>query len=121
MSNPYKFVNSINDKTAKIPIDNDYVPYIINKTLSYFPETFLHASNMNRYYGLPNQLQYDYYFNSVRKGKRFAKWSKKINLEDLEIVKEYFKYSTRHAEDALKILTLEQINEIKEATRKGGV
>jgi len=120
MSNPYKFVNSINDK-HRIDVDSDYVPFIINRTMSYFPETFIHATQMNIYHGLPNQLQYDYYFNSVRKGKRFTKWSKPVNIDDLEVVKQYYHYSNKHAEEALKLLTPEQIEEIKELTRKGGV
>lgn len=120
MTNPYKFVNAINEKKW-ISIDNDYIPYIINKTFSYFPETFIHSVNMNMYSNLPKDLQYDYYYNTVRKGRRYTKWSKPDNSEKLNIVKQYYGYSSKHAEDALKILTVEQIDIIKEALRKGGL
>ena len=84
---PFDYINSINftKKNLMRGTENDelaekgYVPYITNKTLSYFTDTLLYANEMNRYHFLDNKLQYEFYLNSIRKKKRFAKWAKADN------------------------------------------
>ena len=98
----------------------DYVPFLINRGMSFYPETILHANEMNRA-GIDNKLQYHYLLNTVRPGKRFAKWVKRENLEDLECVKEYYGYSTDKALQALTILTSDNIHHIKQKLQRGVV
>ena len=123
--NPFDFVNSINQTKKDLFADgevseSEYVPFVVNKALSYFPETILHANEMNRA-GIDNKLQYHYLLNTVRPGKRFAKWVKRENLEDLECVKEYYGYSTDKALQALTILTSDNIHHIKQKLQRGVV
>ena len=60
--------------------------------------------------------------NSIRPMKRgFQPWQKSKQDENIECVKEYFGYSNAKAKEALRILTDEQIAEIKIKTDKGGV
>ena len=59
-------------------------------------------------------MQFDYYRFSTRKRKRFGKWMKAGSVKDLDLVKSYFGYSNQKAKDALKILTPEQLEEIRE-------
>ena len=61
---------------------------------------------MNMFHGTDKRMQYDYLRNSIRKRKRFSKWMKNKNPDDLEVVKEYFGYSNRKAKDALSWLIL---------------
>ena len=56
----------------------------------------------------------------IRPRKRFSKWEKKGKFDDIEVVKEYYGYSNRQAEEALKILSDEHINEMKESMDVGG-
>jgi len=121
--NPFDFVNSIN--YTKVDIMNDdveksYLPYIVNRQLSYFPDTVAVANEMNRYSQLDNKLQFHFLLNIVRKRKRFSKWTKPIEETDLEVIKEYYGYSNEKAHSALSLLTPNQVAEIKKKVYKGG-
>jgi len=68
-------------------------------------------------------LQNDFLLNTVRSQKRpFAKWAKKSEQsEDIECVKQIFNYSNSKASEALRILSKEQIQKLKEQTDTGGL
>jgi hypothetical protein len=122
--NPFDVINDISLKKAGlITGDNekDYNPFLTNRGLSYFPDTIFHAQEMNKLHHLDKKLQYDYLFNSIRKSKRFSKWSKKDNSKDIDAIIEYFGYSRRRAEEVLNILDKEQVKSIKKKLDKGGV
>ena len=78
------------------------------------------ANEMNMYNSIDKKLQYDFYLNSLRKKKRFSPWLRKDKVTDLEIIKQYYGYSNEKASNALKILTPEQINFIKQRLDIGG-
>lgn len=100
--------------------EKQYPAWIINKCLSHHIDTVMLANAMNMSSELPNKLQYDFFINTVRKRKRFSPWDKKVRLDDLECVKEYYGYSTQKAQAALKILNKEQIEFIKSKLNRGG-
>lgn len=100
--------------------EKQYPAWIINKCLSHHIDTLMLANAMNMSSELPNKLQYDFFINTVRKRKRFSPWDKKVRLDDLECVKEYYGYSTQKAQAALKILNKEQIEFIKSKLNRGG-
>ena len=70
---------------------------------------------------MDKKLQYDFYINSLRKKKRFAPWLKKGKVDDIEAVKKYYGYNNEKAQQALRILTKEQIKYIKDKLNTGGV
>ena len=127
MANPFDYVNSINftkknlmKNTANDELaEKDYVPFLTNKSLSYFTDTLLYANEMNRYHFLDKRLQYEFYLNSIRKKKRFAKWAKAEDNNDVMMVQEYFKFSPQKAKAALKVLTPTQKNIIKHKMENG--
>jgi len=94
-------------------VQKDYVPYIINRCLSYFPDTILHANEMNKFNHLEKRLQFDYLKCAIRKRKRYSKWLKDETSKDLDLIKRSFKYSNRKAKEALSILSEEDIENIK--------
>jgi hypothetical protein len=53
--------------------------------------------------------------------KRFSPWLKKQSLEHLELVKEYYGYNDDKALDALRILTVDQLDKIRQLLYKGGM
>ena len=120
------WLNSIN-QTKKHLIDEDpslekeYPPYIINRCFSGHLDTLMFCNEMNKYNFLPKKLQYDFFINIVRKKKRFSPWLRKEKVTDLECVKQYYGYSNEKASQALKILTPEQINFIKQRLDIGGM
>jgi hypothetical protein len=100
--------------------EKDYPAWIINKCMSHHYDTILLSNMMNMNSDLPNRLQYDFYINIVRKRKRFSPWQKKVKLDDVECVKEYYNYSTAKAQEVLKVLNKEQIEFIKLKLNRGG-
>lgn len=126
MSNPFKFLQSINaDKNdlLKENPDNikDYNSFLINRGLSYFHDTVLHANEMNINWQLPADMQYGYLLNSINKRKRYSKWYKKTSSEDLELVKLVYKVSNEKAIEMLKLLTKDQLIFLKKQQETGGI
>ena len=119
------WLNSINqNKTDLIEedasLEKEYPPSIINKCMSGHLDTVLYANEMNIAHSLPKKLQYDFYLNSVRKRKRFSPWLRKDKVKDLDVVKSYYGYSNEKAQQALRILSPEQIAFIRSKLDTGG-
>ena len=123
---PFDFVNAINSSSKKDLIAEDpeleklYVPFMVNRALSYFSDTVMYANEVNRYNQIDYKLQNSYLLNIVRPAKRFAKWVKKQDNNDIDVVMEYFGYSHEKAIQALSILSSEQLTTIKNKLAKGG-
>ena len=122
--NPFEYANAINYTKRNIMVDDiaekAYLPYMINRQLSYFPDTVLAANEMNRHHHVDNRLQFDFFINIIRKRKRFSKWFKPEQISDLETIKSYYGYSNEKARQVLHLLSTEQINELKNKVAKGG-
>jgi hypothetical protein len=124
--NVFDFVSAINStqKTNLIKdeyTEKEYIPFIVNKTFSYFPDAIMYSNAMNFHNHLNNKLQFDYLLNSLRPAKRFTKWVKKYDSDDLEAVKTYYEFNTKKAQEALNILSSEQIKIIKKHLQEGGM
>lgn len=127
---PFSFVNEINIGKRDIMRDQNgehsdllekvYNPYITNRSLSYFNDTVLYANEMNKNHHIDSRLQNSYLINTIRKRKRFSKWIKPTELEDMDAVKEYYGYSNQRAREVLTLLSNEQITELKQRVYKGG-
>ena len=122
---PFEFIKAIN--TSKdVMKDNslaekDYIPFLVNRGLSFFQDTVIQINEMNIRHYIDNKLQFDYLLNNIRPRKRWSKWLKPEKIDNLELVKEYFGFGNEKAKDALEILTSEDIEEIKSKLSKGGV
>ena len=119
------WLNSINFTKQNLleedpDVIKDYPPYIINRCLSGHLDAIMFANEMNKYPNLDKDLQYHFYLNTLRKKKRFSPWLRKDKVTDLEIIKQYYGYSNEKALNALKILTPDQINFIKQRLDIGG-
>ena len=124
MANPFEYITLINGKNY-IPdneeIEANYVPFLTNRNFSYSSDTILLANEMNQYPDCNKVLQFYYYYYSVKKRKRYVKWTKPPKQSiDFLVVKKYYKYNTKNTEIAMKLLTKEQINIIKEKMNIGG-
>ena len=76
---------------------------------------------MTMHIDLDNQLQYDFYLNTLRSKKRFAPWIRKEELKNLECIKSYYGYSNEKAKQVLPLLTEEQITTIRNKLEVGGL
>lgn len=127
--NPFDFVKEIQQgkkdliRTSENPekAEGFYNPYIVNRALSFYVDSVMYANEMNVHRDLDNLLQFDYLINSIRPMKRKHAWIKKPEADqDVDLMIEYFGMSRRKAEQALRVLTKEQITEIKRIAQKGG-
>ena len=101
--------------------ENEYRPFIINRTLSYFQDTVLYANEVNQREHLDSRLQYDFLLNSIRRKKRFSRCLKPRKDEDIDAIKEYYSCSHRKAYEIFKLLTGEQLSLIHKRLKRGGI
>lgn len=98
----------------------EYSPYIINKCLSGHIDCLMYVNELNKNHSLDKKLQYDFLINILRIKKRYSPWIRKDKLKDIDLVKSYYGYSKDKAEQALKILTKDQLNFITQKLEIGG-
>jgi hypothetical protein len=125
MSNPFDYVNAILQNKKQLIVDDltekDYIPFLVNRSLSYHSDCIMYANEMNRRHFLDKKLQNDFLINTVRSRKRpFAKWVKSEKSEDIVWVKLAYGLSDSKAREALRLLSDEQIQLLKEKTDTGG-
>lgn len=117
----FDIINNISESNDKIEYHKkDYVPFVINKGFSYFVDSILYVNEMNQRPGIANAMHYDYLHTSLRKKKRRSKWFKKDTHNDVDLLMQTYKYSQNKAEEVLKILTPEQIIQLREMQYTGG-
>lgn len=124
MADVFEYYKAITNTKEQMITDDvseaGYVPFVINRTLSYSTDALFHANQMNQYPQLDKKMQFDYYLYGLRKRNRFARWAKKFSSDDLDAIKQYYKYSDKRAMEALAVLDEQQIKEIKKRLHKGG-
>lgn len=126
MSNPFDYVNEILVGKRQLIVDEltekDYSPFITNRSLSYHKDCVMQANEMNIRSFIDNKMQNDFLINNIRSKKRpFAKWIKSEKSDDIQCIKDFFKFSDSKARDAFRVLSKEQILELKEKTDIGGL
>ena len=120
--NPFELIKSIsNTKKDILENEKDYNAFMVNRGLSYFPDTVIYANEMNRFHHLDSRLQYQFLINIVRKRNRFSKWNKSTESDDIKIIKEYYGYSNEKARDVLPLLSNDNLNIIRNRIQHGGI
>lgn len=120
-----EILSSINHNKENILRDRDereekqYAPYVINRCLSYFPDTIFLVNSMNCIPNVDKRMHYEFLLTSVRKRKRFSKWLKREQDIRLDWIKEYYNVSEKKAREYISFLTEEQIEDIKSRTTYG--
>jgi Bacteriophage clamp loader A subunit len=120
------YLNAINHSKSPLmdtedeSVEKGYVPFLVNRCLSYFPDTILQANEMNRYGSIRKKMQFDFLTHSIRARKRFSKWMKIGEEENLSAVKERYGCSDIKAKEILRVLTTEQIESVRLSVQKGG-
>lgn len=117
--NPFTdIIKSINAKSGNIfdeepYLENQYVPYIVNKALAGIPDTFYYAELMNKCADLPNKMQYDFYYYGLPKSSKRGNWVKAEVVPNLDVVKNYYNCSTKKAKQYLKFLKATDLDMMK--------
>ena len=119
------WLNSINQFKKNLmdedpSVEKSYPQVIINKALSAHTDAVLFANEMNKNWELPKKMQYDFYINSLRPRRRFSPWTKKESIEYLDEVKEYYGITYTKALEAIRVLSQDQLEQIRKIVNKGG-
>lgn len=125
---PFDFIKSashtkedlIKDSDQPEYVEKQYTPYVINRGFSNFPDTILHANEMNRLFDLSHYAQYKYYLSVLRPRNRYSKWNKIEKNEDLDMVQQFFQCNRGVAKQYIKVLTQEKLEMINKYMAKGG-
>lgn len=122
---PFDFIKAITETKENVIVDEltekMYEPFIVNRGLSFFPDTILYANEMNFRATLDGKSQFLYLLNTIRQRKRYSKWLKKEKNDDIKMISEFFGYSLAKSKDVLKLLTKDQMALIRTQLEKGGV
>ena len=120
--NPFELIKSIsNTKKDILENEKDYNAFMVNRGLSYFPDTVIYANEMNKFHHLDSRLQYQFLINTIRKRNRFSKWNKSIESENINTIKKYYNYSNEKARDVLPLLSNENLKTIRGRIQHGGI
>ena len=121
---PFDYLKAINNSKKNIIVDdlseNEYNAFMVNRGLSFFHDTVLMANEMNISHHLDSKLQFDFLINIIKKKSRFTKWSKKTNIENLEVIKQYYGYSNEKARSVLSLFSNDEIADLNQRISKGG-
>jgi hypothetical protein len=124
--NPFDFVKSINDKTETLiernsDCEREYLPFIVNRAFSQFPDCVMVANTMNTMHHLDKKMQYDYLYYSIKRNKRFSRWVKPVrDNENEELLIEYYKINRVRAREYLGLINTEDLEKIIKKTYIGG-
>ena len=116
---PFDYVKSINEKKYCHELTG-YNPYLTNRCFSQHIDTILMAEEMNQAHTLAPDLQYEFYYYAVRRGRRFGFPPKPPEVDHLELIQRHYGYSREKAMQALKLLTPDQIQSILRSKDTGG-
>jgi Bacteriophage clamp loader A subunit len=121
---PFDFVNAIHYSKEKLIVDDwaekQYNAFIVNRSLSFGSDTVIPANEMNSRPHLQKRMQFDFLCEIIRPKKRFNKWIKAEKLDELSLVQKYYKYNVQKGLEALKILTHDQLQNIRQRMFTGG-
>lgn len=121
---PFDFIKSVSNTKYNMIADDpevikSYNAFIINRGLSYFPDTILIANDMNLYPDIPVESQYYYYMGAIRKGKRFSKWHKLKKDVDIELIQKIYNVRLEVAKQYRKLISDKDMKKLHELSDTG--
>ena len=120
---PFAWLDCITQKKGDLMEDygeKAYPAFMIIRGLSYFPDCVLYAAEVNAIPTIEPKMAYDYFMKAVKPGKRRSgSWGKRSASEDVKLVMDHYEYNQTKAEQALRLLTTEQIEQIRELETRG--
>lgn len=120
---PFDFIESINNTGEYLlndETDKQYVPFVVNRGMSFGRDTIMFANEINKYSFLPKNMQYEFLLNIVKKKKRYNKWIKQPRSDYIDEVMEWYQCSFQKACKYVSVLSDDQLQHIKTRIDKGG-
>ena len=121
---PFDFVKSVSNNKKDLLKDNPdnakhYTAFVVNRGLSFYPDTVLIANEMNMYPDIPAEAQYYYYMGAIRKGNRYSEWHKAKKDDDLDLVQKVYQVRREIAKQYLKLLSSDDLAKLRELVDTG--
>lgn len=115
----FEALKDITDRKRELDFSQDdvkkaYVPYMINRYVS-MCEPYVPLVNEINKYEIPTEIHHRYYQDMLPKRHVFFNYIKKtkdVTLEDKKYICAYYECSMRDADEYVRILTEEQLQEI---------
>ncbi len=121
---PFDIVNKINstEKDEWSDIDeSEYVDFIIDRAMSYHLDSVMLANEVTQRHQIPKKWKYDFYRLTVfPKKKRFAKWAKQEENDDVELIMNAYQVNRSKAVTILSFINKKDLQFIREKTYYGG-
>ena len=125
------FFKSLDTKDVYLMNKNEYptaekeydsLSFVVNKGYSQREQTLPLSQEMNVLYHLDSKQKYDFYYYMVPKKNKqqWNPWVKKLKVDNIDIIKEYYKCSTKKAIEYSEILTDDDMKIIESRLYKGG-
>ena len=125
-----EYLDAINSSKVNVVRDNEvsreaaeksYEPFVISRSLSYFEDSVLFVNELNRYSTVSKIQHFEFLLHSLRRRKRFAKWSKAEKPNDvIKAIMHQYDYSQKRAMEVVGLLNDEQKQELISKMNKGG-
>lgn len=118
---PFEIASCINEKKGVLEADEvGYNSFIINKVYSNTADSIMFANEMNRYWSLSPQQQFDFYYYGLPKKRRYGKWNKCEDDEKaIQLIQEYYGFSRRKAKEVVHLVR-PNLKDIAMQLDKGG-
>ena len=126
-TSPFDYAKSVTHTkesmyTTEAIFEKEYLPFMVNRSLSNSPKTALFADMMDVYPNLDKKLQYDFYLYGIPKQSGYAKWVKKAESEFpqdiIDFVCDRMKLSLSRAIEIIKLLGVDYVK--TEMNKNGG-
>jgi hypothetical protein len=122
----FDYLKALTERNEELDFDNDevrkgYQPYMINRFVS-MSEVYIPVVNEINKYEVPKDVHYRYMFSILPKRKQFFKYikgNKDLSLTEKKILAHYFNVGMREAEEFIRMMEPEQIQEVLEIYRSG--
>ena len=101
--------------------DRAYVPFMVNRGLSFFNDTVMFANEMNRYASLPAKMQYDFLRHGIRPRKRFSKWGKRADdTADVQLLMKHYSCNAERAREVISFYPEDELSKLRKQYERGG-
>lgn len=127
------YLNSINDNKKNMMRDSGalaaaeklYPSFPVARSLSYHPDAVLMVDELNQRglaeHKMRPSMHYEFLLYLLPKRRRFGKWQKPVNDDRIDLIKKVFKYSDEKAKAILPLLSDDQIEQLRDSRREGGI
>lgn len=96
-----------------------YEPFMVNRAFSLSEDTVIAASLMNLSSHLDKDQQATFYIHTIRPRRRFEKWPKSLENDEINVIAKYYGMSRREASLHSRLHTQQEIDAMMDIIEEG--